>query len=106
VRWAVLVGVVSSVGGVVASYYAETPSGGTIVLLAIGFFVVAAVSTAAVARTRARLHQHAEQHDHEHGPGCGHVAVAHGDHLDYVHDGHRHAAHEGHYDEHEEVGSR
>jgi zinc transport system permease protein len=27
--------------------------------------------------------------------------VAHGDHLDYVHDGHRHAAHEGHYDEHD-----
>ena len=24
---------------------------------------------------------------------CGHVAVPHGDHVDYVHDGHRHAAH-------------
>lgn len=27
-------------------------------------------------------------HPHVHGPGCGHVAVAHGDHVDYVHDGH------------------
>jgi zinc transport system permease protein len=102
VRWAVLIGVVASVGGVIASYYAETPSGGTIVLLAIGFFMVAAVATAGLARARARRHQRAERHDHEHGPGCGHPVVPHGDHLDYVHDGHRHAAHEGHYDEHEQ----
>jgi zinc transport system permease protein len=101
VRWAVVVGVVSSVGGVVTSYFAETPSGGTIVLLAIGFFVVAAVGTALLAQARAHQHRRAERHDHEHGPACGHVAVAHGDHLDYVHDGHRHAAHEGHYDEHD-----
>ena len=37
-------------------------------------------------------------------PGCGHLAIEHGDHVDYVHDGHRHAVHvtgEGqHYDEH------
>ena len=26
------------------------------------------------------------------GPDCGHLAVEHGDHVDYVHDGHRHAA--------------
>jgi hypothetical protein len=68
---------------------------------AIGFFIVAAVGTGAVARGRARRHQQAERHDHEHGPGCGHPAVEHGDHLDYVHDGHRHAPHEGHYDEHD-----
>jgi hypothetical protein len=41
-----------------------------------------------------------EQHHHGHGPGCGHVAVAHGDHTDYLHDGHRHAAHQDHWDEH------
>ncbi|HZX03515.1 zinc transporter permease [Kribbella sp.] len=39
-------------------------------------------------------------HDHQHGENCGHVAVPHGDHTDYVHDGHLHAAHEGHYDDH------
>ena len=100
VRWAVLVGVVSSVGGVVTSYYAETPSGGTIVLLAIGAFVVVATVSALGAKARAARHRFAERHDHEHGPGCGHAAVAHDDHVDYVHDGHRHAPHEGHYDEH------
>ena len=100
-RWAVMVGVGSSVGGVVTSYYAETPSGGTIVLLAIACFIVAAVGTGAVTRASARQHRRAERHDHEHGPDCGHPVVAHGDHLDYVHDGHRHAAHEGHYDEHD-----
>jgi Fe2+ or Zn2+ uptake regulation protein len=39
-------------------------------------------------------------HSHHHGPGCGHVAVRHGDHVDYVHSGHRHAAHGDHWDEH------
>ncbi|CAB0672856.1 hypothetical protein FRC0077_00043 [Corynebacterium diphtheriae] len=29
-----------------------------------------------------------ENHTHQHGPNCGHVAVPHGDHVDYVHDGH------------------
>lgn len=38
--------------------------------------------------------------DHKHGERCGHEAVAHGDHVDYVHDGHHHAEHDGHYDEH------
>ncbi|HEV7196071.1 MAG TPA: metal ABC transporter permease [Pedococcus sp.] len=101
VRWAVLVGVVCSVGGVVTSYYAETPSGGTIVLLAIGVFVLTASLTAAFARLRAHQHRRAERHDHEHGPECGHQAVVHDGHVDYVHDGHLHAAHEGHYDEHD-----
>jgi zinc transport system permease protein len=100
-RWAVLIGVVSSVGGLVTSYYAETPSGGTIVLVAIAIFIAAAVTTAALAQARARRHRRAERHEHEHGPGCGHEALEHGDHVDYVHDGHRHAAHEGHYDEHD-----
>ncbi|HSK26046.1 MAG TPA: metal ABC transporter permease [Jiangellales bacterium] len=39
---AVLIGVVVSVSGVSVSFYANTPSGGTIVLLAIGVFVIAA----------------------------------------------------------------
>ena len=40
------------------------------------------------------------EHPHEHGPDCGHLAVPHGDHVDYVHGGHRHAPHGQHYDEH------
>lgn len=42
--------------------------------------------------------QHAE--DHAHGPSCGHDAVAHGDHTDYVVDGHLHHAHGAHCDDH------
>lgn len=98
--WAVLIGVLSSVGGVLVSYWAETPSGGTIVLLAVAAFITASIATAVIARLRRAAHDRAERHDHEHGPDCGHAAVEHDDHLDYLHDGHRHAAHEGHYDEH------
>lgn len=46
------VGLVCSTGGVVTSFYADTPSGGTIVLLAIGVFALA-VAVAAL-RRRAR----------------------------------------------------
>lgn len=41
-----------------------------------------------------------EDHPHVHGPGCGHTAVRHGDHIDYLHDGHLHHPHEDHVDEH------
>lgn len=40
-----------------------------------------------------------ENHPHVHGENCGHEAVQHGDHVDYLHDGHHHRAHEGHWDE-------
>lgn len=40
------------------------------------------------------------EHQHVHGPDCGHDAVAHDDHTDYVHDEHKHAVHGDHYDEH------
>jgi hypothetical protein len=39
-------------------------------------------------------------HPHVHGQQCGHTAVQHGDHVDYLDDGHLHSFHEGHYDEH------
>jgi hypothetical protein len=39
-------------------------------------------------------------HGHTHGPGCGHTAVVHGDHVDYVVDGHLHHVHDGHCDDH------
>lgn len=100
ILWAVAFGFASAVGGVVVSFYADTSSGGTIVLCAIGIFVVVALGRAAVQPWLAKRHFIAEQHHHEHGPGCGHEAVRHGDHVDYVHDGHRHAPHGGHYDEH------
>ena len=99
-RWAVGFGVLASVGGVVASYQLDTAAGGTVVLLAIAFFVAAAAAGSVRRALARRRHRLAERHLHEHGPDCGHAAVPHGDHLDYLHDGHRHAAHEGHYDEH------
>jgi hypothetical protein len=40
---------------------------------------------------------------HEHGPGCGHEAVPHGDHVDYLVDGHLHRPHGDHCDHHGEV---
>lgn len=36
--------------------------------------------------------KHDGNHPHTHGPGCGHPAVRHGDHVDYLHDGHLHHA--------------
>ncbi len=40
---------------------------------------------------------------HVHGPGCGHPAVPHGDHVDYLVDGHLHHPHNGHCDDHGKV---
>jgi hypothetical protein len=44
----------------------------------------------------------AKGHDatHVHGPNCGHQAVPHGNHLDYLVDGHLHHRHEDHCDDH------
>ncbi len=38
--------------------------------------------------------------DHQHGPGCGHEAVPHGDHTDYLVNGHLHHPHGDHCDDH------
>lgn len=40
---------------------------------------------------------------HEHGTGCGHEAVPHGDHTDYLVNGHLHHPHGGHCDNHGRV---
>lgn len=37
---------------------------------------------------------------HTHGPGCGHPAVPHGDHIDYLVDGRLHHPHGDHCDDH------
>ncbi len=41
-----------------------------------------------------------DDHAHTHGDGCGHLAVKHDDHVDYLHDGHLHHVHGEHVDEH------
>jgi hypothetical protein len=35
-------------------------------------------------------------HAHAHGEGCGHLAIRHGDHIDYAHAGHLHHVHDDH----------
>ncbi|WP_435198972.1 metal ABC transporter permease [Janibacter sp. GS2] len=99
--WAVLVGLVTSAGGVVTSFYANTPSGATIVLLAITAFVLSAGGAGLVQALRHRRHRAAEAHEHVHWEECGHEVLLHGDHVDYLHDGHRHARHGDHWDEHD-----
>lgn len=42
-----------------------------------------------------------ENHPHQHGAGCGHTAIQHGDHVDYLHDGHLYNVHGNHIDEHQ-----
>ncbi|HLH44306.1 MAG TPA: hypothetical protein VKV74_15055 [Bryobacteraceae bacterium] len=37
---------------------------------------------------------------HTHGPRCGHEAVPHGDHMDYLVGDHLHHPHDGHCDDH------
>jgi len=100
IRIAVIIGAFCAVGGVTTAYYVNTPPGGTIVLMAIALFLAAASYNALHGRIAGRRHLEAEQHEHEHGPDCGHPAIEHDHHVDYLHDGHRHAPHEGHYDEH------
>jgi zinc transport system permease protein len=120
---AMALGMLASVGGVVVSSYVSfgvdslgVAPGATIVLLSLAGFA-AAYPVGVWLRRRQRLalpfvepadpfplsaaHTAVpEDHRHQHGQECGHPAVPHGDHVDYVHDGHRHAPHGGHYDEH------
>ena len=110
---AMLLGALASVGGLViaafASYQATVAPGPTIVLLSLlGFAVTWPIGVWLRRRARLRTpfadepvgHEVSGTHEHDHGPECGHVAVPHDDHVDYVHDGHRHAPHGEHYDEH------
>jgi zinc transport system permease protein len=106
-----ILGGTASVGGLTVSFYADVAPGATIVLLSLVGFA-ATWPVGAVLRRRQRLvapfeaqeeapvDHLTEEHVHRHGDRCGHPAVVHGDHVDYVHDGHRHAAHGDHYDEH------
>jgi zinc transport system permease protein len=107
---AMALGTAASVLGVLTSVFVDVNPGPTIVLLALTGFVLAWPAGMLVRRRRrlrapfpATHEPHTvvpEQHQHEHGDDCGHLAVPHGDHVDYVHDGHRHAPHGSHYDEH------
>ena len=113
---AMALGTAASVGGILVSANVDVAPGATIVLLALAGFA-AAWPVGMWLRRRQRIAQpfaddpwgpeteqpHTvvpEDHGHQHGPDCGHQAVPHGDHVDYLHGGHRHAPHGTHYDEH------
>jgi zinc transport system permease protein len=111
---AMVLGTLAAVGGLLIAAAAPDDTtvqpGPTIVLLALACFTIS-WPVGVWLRSRQRLrrpfpvvsataHQTIDEHPHEHGEACGHVAVPHGDHVDYVHDGHRHAPHGRHYDEH------
>jgi zinc transport system permease protein len=112
---AMVLGAAASVGGLVvsayvsSSFHATVTPGPTIVLLSLAGFAITWPAGVWV-RRRARLREpfpalpapdhEPTEHAHQHGPDCGHTAVRHGDHVDYVHGGHRHAEHGAHYDEH------
>ncbi len=104
------IGAVAAITGTVGSYYLDTAPGALIVVIAIVGFVASWPLSRLRGDTAPRLvgspddevpaQKVPEEHPHVHGPGCGHLAVDHAGHTDYVHDGHRHAPHEDHYDEH------
>jgi zinc transport system permease protein len=106
-------GLLASLAGVIGSYYLNAPPGSLIVVFAIALFVAALPLAGRIRRRLPKVvddvdpaplpHQvddHDEHAGHVHGPDCGHLAVIHHDHTDYIHDGHRHAPHGDHYDEH------
>ena len=111
---AMVLGTAASLGGLLLSaelsFHARVAPGPAIVLLSLAGFA-ATWPVGAWVRRRRRMtqpfppyelpdHVTSDDHPHEHGPDCGHLAVPHGDHVDYVHGGHRHAPHGRHYDEH------
>ena len=113
---AMTLGTLAAVAGFLTSAYIDVAPGATIVLFALAGFMLAWPLGAGIRRRQrmkapfamtsagpAQQPDHTvvpEDHEHEHGDDCGHLAVPHGDHVDYVHDGHRHAPHGSHYDEH------
>lgn len=41
---------------------------------------------------------------HKHSANCGHAAIPHGNHIDYIVAGHLHSPHQGHCDDHGKIG--
>lgn len=106
-----MLGVLASIGGVLASYWLNAAPGATIVMTAIAFFALSWPVGALLTRRSAPVREidEAEElphtttpvpHPHVHSETCGHEMIHHDGHVDFIHDGHRHAPHNDHYDEH------
>lgn len=102
-----VIGAAVAVTGTIGSFYLDTASGATIVVATIVLFLATWPISTRLARVRASRrepdpvpeHRPAEPHPTMTGVDA-HVAVQHGEHVDYLHDGHRHAPHDDHFDEH------
>jgi hypothetical protein len=55
---------------------------------------------ASAAQTTAQKEAGHTTHSHKHGESCGHTAVKHESHVDYLHDGHLHGMEKGKQVEH------
>jgi zinc transport system permease protein len=91
---ATVVGAASGFGGYLIAFRFRLPVGASQALVAAGFSLLATL----VSLLRTRLPLHREEHSH--GPGCGHLAIQHADHVDYLHDGHLHAPGQEHGQDH------
>lgn len=104
------IGAVAALTGTVGSFYLDTATGATIVVVSILLLGLAWAFGRQLRRVDRFIpyvpdHGHADAHveahpalqddEHQHQR-----VIQHGDHLDYVHHGHRHAKHGDHYDEH------
>lgn len=110
---AMAIGAVVAVAGTASSYWLNSASGATIVVFAIALFLLSWPFTSLVQKRRLAAARAAEAvpdadvpvGEHviaveEHCDVREHVAVQHGDHVDYLHGAHRHAPHGDHFDEH------
>src|SRR5215216_6751780 len=93
------IGVATAVVGAAASFYVDAAPGAFIVLLAIAVFMLSWPISYLLRRRDAAAplpdsmdddelvapHTVTESHPHRHEPGCGHPAVQHGDHTDFIH---------------------
>lgn len=87
---AALLGAVAGVLGYLAAFLYQLPVGASQALVAGGGLLFAH----ALGWVLDRVHDwQSHRHGHIHSPGCGHLAMRHGDHVDYLHDGHLDQAH-------------
>ncbi len=91
---ATVIGAASGFGGYLLAFRLRLPVGASQALVAAGFSLAAT----AIALLWARLPTRHENHSH--GPGCGHEAVPHGDHVDFLVGDHLHHQHADHCDDH------
>ncbi|MDR0435638.1 MAG: metal ABC transporter permease [Propionibacteriaceae bacterium] len=109
------IGVAVAAFGTLGSVALDTPSGATIVVLAVAVFVLTAALGGAIRHRHRPPAEEPElptftphipaEADATHPPETlegmpGTTAVLHGDHVDYLLHGHRHAPHGDHWDEH------